>query len=237
MLFYNQFEIVEKSWIGFRDKDTQMKKSIGIFDIDGTLRQTVDPWMLLHNHLGTAQQGEKFYKLWVSGEITYTEMTELDVSIWKDCQKDTMLSCLNLNPIRKGAHQLIEWFKKKNIPCVGISTGLSFLNEVTKAELGLDEIISNEIYFKNGKCTGKVKINVHEDGKEQVMKTILEKYGIDRGEIITFGDGPADIAMFEMSTFSVAVFPRTQEVINAAKVVIESEPINPIINQLKQLNL
>lgn len=214
-----------------------MKKTIAIFDIDGTLRQTVDPWMLLHKHLGTAEQGEKFYTSWVNGEITYSRMTELDASVWKNYKKDMMLACLDLNPIREGAAQLVAWFKKKNNPCIGISTGLSFLNDITRMELGLDEVISNEILFDDGICTGEVNINVQEDSKDRVLKNVLQKYEIDKGNIISFGDGPADIPMFKLSTFSVAIFPRTQEVRNAANIVLESEPIDVLINHLRELNV
>jgi phosphoserine phosphatase len=40
------------------DKST-ITNSIAIFDIDGTLRKTIDPWMLLHNYLGTDTRGSK----------------------------------------------------------------------------------------------------------------------------------------------------------------------------------
>jgi phosphoserine phosphatase len=211
--------------------------SIAIFDIDGTLRKTIDPWMLLHNHLGTAVEGAKYYKAWVNNEISYTQMTELDASLWKGMAKDEMLKVFDVNPIRNGAKNLINWFKSKNMPCVGISTGLSFLNDITAKELGLDEVVSNEILFDNGICTGEVNIHVQEDSKDQVLKQILKKYHIDLGHIISFGDGPADISMFNLSTLSVAVFPRSKEVSNSAQFTIQTEPIDSIIKHLPELSL
>ncbi len=212
------------------------KNTIAIFDIDGTLRNTIDPWMLLHNHLGTAVEGEKYYKAWVNNEISYTRMTELDAALWKGIPKNEMLKVLDFNPIRKGSKGLINWFKAKKIPCLGISTGLSFLNDMTAKELGLDEVISNEILFNNGICTGEVNIHVQEDSKDQVLKQLLKKYKIDLGNIISFGDGPADISMFKLSSLSVAVFPRSKEVSNSADYTIDSEPIDQIIKKLSELS-
>ena len=209
-----------------------MENSIAVFDIDGTLRRVVDPWMMLHDHVGTEELGAKFYSKWLIGKISYRTMTRLGAMTWKGQTKANLLSCLESNPIRAGAHELVDWFKDRGIPCVGISTGLSFLNEVSKTELGLDAIVSNEIVFDNEICTGKVNINVTEESKGQLLAEIMVKYGIDR--VVSFGDGPGDIAMFEKSVFSVAVFPRSDRVKEAATVAIESEPINQVIEWLQR---
>jgi len=213
------------------------ENTIAIFDIDGTLRKTIDPWMLLHNHLGTAVQGEKYYKAWVNNEISYAEMTELDASLWEGIYKSEMLKVIDFNPIRKGSENLINWFRDKNIPCVGISTGVSFLNDITAKELGLNEVISNEILFNNGICSGEVIINVQEDSKAQILENVLKKYSVGLGKIISFGDGHADISMFKRSSYSIAIFPRTKEVSNNADFTVKSEPIDKVIPHLSELIL
>jgi phosphoserine phosphatase len=120
---------------------------------------------------------------------------------------------------------------------VGISTGLEFLNSITAQELRLDEVISNEVLFKDGVCTGEVIINVEEDSKAQVLKTVLKKYNIKNGNIITFGDGLADVKMFKLSTFSVAIFPKKEEVRESADFIVENEPIDQVIDKISELKL
>jgi phosphoserine phosphatase len=215
----------------------KVENTIAIFDIDGTLRRTTDPWMLLHKHLGTAEEGEKYYKAWISKEISYSKMTELDASLFKGKAKNEMLKILDLNPIRKGSDNLINWFKSQKIPCVGISTGLSFLNDITAKKLGLDEVISNEVLFENGICSGEVKINVEEHTKNRILERVLEKYNIHSGTVISFGDGPADISMFNLSTISFAVFPKSKEVSSSADFTIDTEPIDKAIDYLPELTL
>ncbi|MBD0399981.1 HAD family phosphatase [Flammeovirga sp. EKP202] len=217
-----------------REKNENVK-TIAFFDIDGTLRTVVDPWMLLHNHLGTGEQGGKYYEAWREHKISYTEMTELDAALWKGVALDKMTAILQSNPIRKGAKALVHWLKKQGIPCIGISTGMSFLNAITAKELGLDEVISNEILFEDDVCTGEVLIHVEEDSKAQVVQSVLKRYATPFDNIISFGDGPADIAMFKLSTFSVATFPRTEEVSNHADLTIDKEPIDLLIEHLEHL--
>ncbi|PWJ39279.1 HAD family hydrolase [Sediminitomix flava] len=210
-----------------------MNKHIAVFDIDGTLRQVVDPWMLLHNHLNTAEKGAEIYKAWAANEISYDRMCELDVALWKGISKEKMLEALATNPIRKGAKELVSWFKERGITCIGISTGLSFLNEITAKELGLDEVYSNEVLFENGICTGQMNIHVREESKDETLVNALKKHQID-GDVFAFGDGPADVKLFLNADFSVAVFPRNEKIAECADIVVAEEPLHTVLEQLEE---
>lgn len=213
--------------------EQKKENTIAIFDIDGTLRQAANPWLLLHTHLGTSEKGHKYYNDWVEGKLTDLEICKLDALLWKGFSKAKMLEIMNQNPIRKGAYNLINWFKNKGIACVGISSGLSFLNDVTANELGLDDVVSNDLLFEDEVCTGKILMHVDDYTKGTILTQILEKYEIQSGTIFSFGDGIADIDLFKLSTCSVAVFPRNDQVVKAATIAINSEPIDQIIDDLK----
>lgn len=206
-----------------------MKPTIAIFDIDGTLRRVADPWLHLHAHLGTAEEGEGFYARWAKGEISYTEMATLDASVWRGFTRERMLSCLSSNPLRDGADRIVGWFKARRVLCVGVSTGLSLFNDLTAQRLGLEEVISNELMFKGQTCTGDVIVNVEEHRKAEVVKRFLERYQIDGGTIVAFGDSQADVPMFDIASVAVAVFPRSAEVRQKGNLVIESEPIDRVV--------
>ena len=156
--------------------DKKKKIQLAVFDIDGTLRRVRDPWLFLHHYLGTYDTGKDYYRQWISGIISYSEMAMLDASLWGGVPKEKIMECLRNNPLRKGAKELIQWLRKKSITCVGISTGLSVFNEITKSEIGLDYIISNDLLFSKGFCQGKVLINVEEDNKiDACVKSSLRK--------------------------------------------------------------
>lgn len=208
-----------------------MKPAIAIFDIDGTLRTKVDPWTHLHRHLGTAERGKPIYLSWRAGEISYQRMSELDAALWRGAARDEMMVALDTNPLRAGADRLVAWFRAQGTPCVGISTGLSLFNDVTAKELGLDEVVCNDLVFDGDVCTGEVVVHVEEGTKAAVMKQVLRRYRVDGGDVVAFGDGPADVPMFALATVAVAVFPNAAEVREQADLVIDTEPIDTVIGR------
>ncbi|NLR93561.1 HAD family hydrolase [Flammeovirga agarivorans] len=205
-----------------------MKKSLAVFDIDGTLRQIFDPWMMLHHYFNTEEEGGKIYSNWREGKITYQEMCDQDAALWKGKSKEEMIKPLVNNPVRKGAKEVIQFYKDRGYVCVGISTGLSFLNDITAEELGLDKVYSNEIVFEDNVCTGKCIIHVEEFHKDKILDKVVKEFSIT-GDIVAFGDGEADVELFKNAAQSVAVFPRKPFIKEAADFCIEEEPIDQIL--------
>lgn len=208
-----------------------MVKSLAVFDIDGTIREIVDPWMMLHNYYNTQEAGGIIYNDWVNGKITYHEMCEKDAFLWKDKSKNDMLVPLASNNIREGVSEMIQYLKKQKFLCIGISTGLSFYNEVTVNEVGLDYVISNDIIFEDQKCTGEVIVNVEEYKKDIILNNVLQKERIN-GRIISFGDGKSDIDLFKNSHLSFAVHSKYDEVKKAATHIFNGKSFIDLIQHL-----
>ncbi len=199
--------------------------NLAIFDLDGTLRREPDPWLHLHRHLRTGAEGEKYYRRWRAGEITYQELCRLDAAEWRGATRENILQALANNPLRQGARELIGFLKARGIACVGLSTGLSVFHDVTAIELGLNEVLCNELCFADGLCAGEVIVNVTEDSKAAAMEQLMARYSSSAARTIVFGDGRADIPMLNRAGLSVAVFPRSAEVARSARYVIETEPL------------
>ena len=213
-----------------------MKGIIAIFDIDGTLRKEVSPWRHLHSYLGFQEKAAGFYKLFSAGEISYAEWVELDACLWQGISKEEILGSLNTNPFREGAHQLVEWALSVSDDVFGISTGLDILNSMTCKQLGIPLCISNDLLFsQDDLCLGKVKINVAEGGKGPILKKLLIEHGYLDHDLIVFGDGRADIDMFELARVSIAVCPTSNEVSKASTLQVTSEPIDSIIEQISAM--
>jgi len=202
---------------------------LAIFDIDGTLRRVRDPWVHLHQHLGVLDQADGFVEQWERGELTYEEWVQLDAELWQGCSRQTMLAALETSPYRDGAKELVSWFTTRSIPCVGISTGLSIFNEVAMADLGLTEVISNELHFDNGVFNGQISINVREDNKADLMDEVLIRYDVDAAQVVAFGDGSADIPLLTNAGLSIAVFPSKDKIRAAVDHVIDVEPIDKAV--------
>ena len=181
---------------------------LAIFDIDGTLRRVRDPWIHLHHHLGVAEQAKDLPARWQRGEITYEQWAQLDASFWRGSTRETIVTALRTNPFRDGARELIDWFTSRAIPCVGISSGLSIFNEITAAELGIKEVISNELQFDGDICNGEISIQVNEENKGEIMDEILERYSVRDEQVAAFGDGTADIPLLRKAGLGIAICQR-----------------------------
>ena len=202
---------------------------LAIFDIDGTLRRVRDPWIHLHDYLGVAAQAKDLPARWEKGEITYEEWAQLDASLWHGYSRETMVAALKNSPFRDGARELVGWFTSRAIPCVGISSGLSLFNDLTARELGINEVISNELQFDGDICTGKIHIRVNEENKGQIMDDVLNRYSIKREQVVAFGDGTADIPLLAKAGLGVAICPSNDRVQAGAEHVVGEEPIDKAI--------
>jgi phosphoserine phosphatase len=207
---------------------------LAIFDIDGTLRRVRDPWIHLHKHLGVAEEAKDLPDLWKKGEITYEEWARLDASYWRGHTRDHIVAALEVNPFREGARALISWFTSRAIPCVGISSGLSIFNEITAAELGMEEVVSNELQFEGDICKGEISIQVNEENKGEIMDEVLERYSVRDEQVAAFGDGTADIPLLRRAGLGIAICPANDKVRSSAGRVIGDEPIDRALVLVEQ---
>jgi phosphoserine phosphatase len=208
---------------------TRTHLKLAIFDIDGTLRRVRDPWIHLHNHLGVAEQARDFPARWQRGEISYEEWAQLDASLWRGYTHERLVTTLEANPFRAGATDLVDWFRSRSIPCVGISSGLSIFNDITARELGLKEVISNELHFDSDICSGGISIQVNEANKAEIMDEMLERYAVTGAQVVAFGDGTADIPLLTKAGLGVAICPSNDKVRSCVDQVVGAEPIDRAI--------
>jgi phosphoserine phosphatase len=208
---------------------TKSSLKLAIFDIDGTLRRVRDPWIHLHHHLGVAEQTKDLPARWQGGEITYQQWAQLDASFWRGSTREAIVAALKTNPFRDGARELVNWFTLRAIPCVGISSGLSIFNEITAVELGVKEVISNELQFDGDICNGEISIKVNEENKGEIMDEILERYSVRDEHVAAFGDGTADIPLLKKAGLGIAICPSNDKVRSSARHVVGDEPIDSAI--------
>jgi len=205
---------------------------LAIFDIDGTLRRVRSPWWHLHEHLGLAEAARGFAPMFERGEITYAEWAQRDAALWRGRTRAEMAAAIATNPLREGADRLVAHFSSRGIPCAAVSTGLSLFAEPTAAALGLGEVVCNHVLFDGDRCAGRVEVRVTEHNKAEVMAGVLRRAGVRADEAIVFGDGPADVLMFQAAGVAVAVCPTALAVRAAADYVVEDEPIDTVITDL-----
>jgi HAD superfamily phosphoserine phosphatase-like hydrolase len=141
---------------------------------------------------------------------------------------------MKTNPLREGARELINWFTARSIPCVGLSTGLSIFNDMTAQELGLGEVICNELHFDKDICNGQISVWVREDNKAEVMAHLLERYSVDAAQVVAFGDGSADIPLLTKAGLGIAIYPSNDKVRASANHIVDVEPIDSAVSAVEK---
>ena len=212
-----------------------MSLKLAIFDLDGTLKQARDPYVYLHQRLGTWEASQAFFSKGLAGELAYDEWLRLDAALWKGVSRATMETLFCENPYLPGAQETVRALKRAGVRVAVVSTGLSLHAEQVQADLGLDRIVANEILFENGRATGQACAHIPEGGKGQVVAQLQAEFGVEPGECLAVGDSTSDADMFERVRLGVAVNPSSDRLRAVAGLVIEAADLHPLLPRLHEI--
>ncbi len=207
---------------------------LAIFDLDGTLKQARDPYVYLHQRLGTWKASQSCFARAMAGELDYDEWLRLDAALWKGVSQATMEALLRENPYLPGARESVHALQQAGVRLAIVSTGLNVQAEQVQAELRLDRIVCNEILFANGVATGEARSQVPEKGKGQIVARLQTEFGVSPDECLAVGDGQSDVDMFTRVRVGVAVNPSIDEVRAAADLVLEEPNLEPLLPMLRE---
>jgi phosphoserine phosphatase len=167
------------------------------FDCDGTLTKIKSSWEYIHRRLGIWENNaDEYQELFRQGLIDYDEFCRRDALLWKGLALHEVMEIVSQIPYQDGAEETVSTLKEMGVFTVIVSTGLSFLIDRARVELGIDMSLSNELLTENGFLTGQTKINVEYERKGYWVKNILNSMGIDRSASCAVGDGEGDRDMF-----------------------------------------
>jgi len=208
---------------------------LAVFDLDGTLKQARDPYVYLHQRLGTWEASQPFFQKGLAGELDYDEWLRLDVALWKGIGRSEIEAHLRENPYLPGARETVTALKRAGVLVAVVSTGLLLQAEQVQADLGLDRIVANEIFFEEGVATGEARAHVPERGKGEIVARLQAEFGVEPGECLAVGDGSSDVDMFARARVGVAVNPSSDKARAAAGLVLEAPDLRPLLPRLGEM--
>jgi phosphoserine phosphatase len=182
-----------------------VKYKLIIFDIDGTITTHISSWQFIHEKLGIWDEMARYYQdKFIAGKISYKKFCELDAAHWKGMREKDMKAIFKKVPYTKNITSSVKRLKVMGFKMVAVSTGLQFLADRVRGELGFDHAISNRLLSKGGILTGKVQINISHGAKGRVLSGILKRFHVKPHEIISIGDTAGDIPLAKLSGYSIA---------------------------------
>jgi len=205
-----------------------------VFDMDQTLidAETIDE---LARAAGVAGEVEKITRKAMSGDLDFGEALRERVKLLEGLPLKAAQAAISEISFMPGAKELISYVKGMGYTTAMISGGFTLSAERVGKALGIDYVVSNELFVKDGRLTGQVGGPLtFADSKACVFEELARLNGVLPEECIALGDGANDVCIFEKAGFAIAFNPKPV-LKQYADVIISKKDLRAVIPVLESL--
>ena len=194
-----------------------MKYKLIIFDIDGTITRHISSWRYIHERLGIwTNRAFRYQDDFLAGKISYRRFCELDAAHWKGISEKRIRKIFRRVRYSKNAVSSMAKLKKLGFKLAAVSTGLQFMTDRVRQELGFDYALANRLVSRNGRLTGGVRVNIEHGAKHTILARIYRRFKVKPHEVIAVGDSEGDIPLAKNSGYSIAFNSSSKELSRTA---------------------
>jgi phosphoserine phosphatase len=213
-----------------------MRYKMVVFDMDGTLTRHVSSWQLVHEKLGLWDEDAcRYQEQFLQGKISYKKFCELDAIRWQGIPARKIEKILHAIPYTRNAVKSVRQMKTLGLKPAIISTGLDILANKVKKELGIDYCLSNKLFVRRGRLTGKVKIAVSHGEKGKMFRKLVKQAGIKPQEAIFVGDSATDVPAARAAGYAIAFNTSNRELARSADYVCKTRDFREVFREIKRL--
>ncbi len=182
-----------------------MRYKLIVFDIDGTITRHISSWRYIHEKLGIWDDRAFHYQDdFLAGKISYKQFCSLDAAHWKGMPEAKLRTIFKGVRYSRNAVSSIARLKKLGFKLAAVSTGLQFMTDRVRKELGFDYAIANRLVCRLGRLTGGVIVNLEHGAKHTILAKIYKKFNVKPHQVISVGDSEGDIPLAKNSGYSIA---------------------------------
>ena len=169
--------------------------SAAIFDLDGTLTKTPNPWRHIHESLGVWDRACGHFDEWLTGRIDYDEFCRKDSSLWKGSNLQSIHGFLDLIEINRHVPALTSGLVARGIPSIIISSGFHYVARKIEKAHQWDPLT----VYANELIDGPdVRIQVSADPASPLSKRILggealRRLGVEAKNTLVVSDAIRDL--------------------------------------------
>jgi phosphoserine phosphatase len=132
--------------------------------------------------------------------------------------------------------ECVRKLKKARFKLVAISTGLQFMADRARKELGFDYAVSNKLLSYKGKLTGGVHINLEHGAKHRILHQIFKRFGVKPSETISVGDSEGDIPLAKECGYSIAFNSSSKELSMVVDYSCKTRDFEEVYRQILSIN-
>jgi len=178
-----------------------------IFDLDGTLTKTPNPWRHIHESLGVWDRACGHFDEWVSGKIAYDEFCRKDVGLWQGSALDVIHGFLDSIEINRHVPAVTGDLMRRGIPSIIISSGFQHVARRVQAAGGWEPLIVHANELIDGP---DVRICVSADlasplSKRALGERALRAVGVEPRNTLVVSDAIRDFEALNTCGFNLHV--------------------------------
>jgi HAD superfamily phosphoserine phosphatase-like hydrolase len=169
--------------------------SAAIFDLDGTLTMTPNPWRHIHESLGVWDRACGHFDEWTSGRIDYDEFCRKDTGLWCGRALEDIHGFLDRIEINRHVPAVTAALVAKGIPSIIISSGFHYVASRVQTENRWEGLI----VYANELVEGPdVRIQVSPDPASPLSKralgaAALRRVDVDAKKTLVVSDAVRDL--------------------------------------------
>jgi len=179
-----------------------------IFDLDGTLTGTPNPWRHIHERLGLWDT-VAFTHMddWLSGRITYDEFSRRDVELWAGRSLSEIQNYLDEIAVNPHVPRVVESLKQRGVPSIIISSGFRYVARKIQNNCNWERLT---IYANELLDGPEVRIEVSADQTSPICKkahadAALAILGASPLDTLVVSDGEHDLQQLRDCGFHLHV--------------------------------
>jgi HAD superfamily phosphoserine phosphatase-like hydrolase len=178
-----------------------------IFDLDGTLTTTPNPWRHIHESLGVWEKASGHFDEWLSGKIDYLEFCRKDASLWQGSLLRDLHAFLDRIELNRHVPDITRGLTQRGIPSIIISSGFHHVARRIQTTHGWEPLL----VYANELIEGPdVRIQVSADPASPLSKralgaAALKKVGVDPRETLVVSDSVHDLEALSNCGFHLHV--------------------------------
>jgi phosphoserine phosphatase len=178
-----------------------------IFDLDGTLTTTPNPWRHIHESLGVWDRASGHFDQWLAGRIDYDEFCRKDVGLWKGAPLEDIHGFLDRIEANRHVPNVTRALTVRGIPSIIISSGFHHVARRIQVANQWKPLVvyANELIEGPG-----VKIQVSADSSSPISKralgaAALKKISVDPKQTLVVSDAERDLHALSECGFQLHV--------------------------------
>lgn len=180
------------------------KPGVLLMDMDSTAIQIecIDEIAVL---AGVGEQVAEVTELAMQGKLDFAESLKGRVATLKGADEAILEQVRQALPMTQGLPELVTALRAQGWKAAIASGGFTYFADFLKETLPFDAAFANVLEIEDGMLTGQVVGGIVDAQKKaEVMRLLVEEYGIEPGQAVAAGDGANDLVMMAASDLGVA---------------------------------